>query len=688
MTVFVISSASETAQSLANGEYGVITSAGSIVSLAGSAAISVAGNFRLTIDGMVLGNLYGIEGDGSLGRINVGTNGYVSGQAAGISGTSANSFEVSNAGLVEGRNYGVLSSTALSESGHNLFLTNTGTITSGGYGVYASIVGGDATINNSGTIIGSNAAIFVFSLGSSSQTSIMNSGVIQASGPNPSAIFIQDGAATIVNSGTINGIITIGGTSSHFTNSGTINGNIYGSSGTDIFTFAGGTIAGTVFGGAGDDQYNVDVAGLILLESTNGGLDGVISSVSYTLGTNFENLSLTGTASINGTGNNQVNSIGGNSADNTLRGAGGNDTLLGGEGIDTLIGGTGSDLYFYDEDDRFVEDLGAGTDEIWVYDLINTQSVVMADNIERLISYYTGAASITGNATNNFIQTLDGNDTLNGVTGADTLDGGAGNDTYITDGGDSIIDSSGVETVLSSASFTLATGLENLTLTGTSSISGTGNAGGNSIIGNAGANSLDGAGGSDTMTGGAGNDTFTTDGGDILNEAANGGTDTVRSSVTFTLLTNFENLVLTGSSAINGTGNSAINTITGNGAVNTLNGSTGSDTMTGGLGNDSFVFNTTLGTSNIDRITDYTAVNDTFRLENAVFTGLATGTLSGAAYVQNTTGKAVDASDRIIYETDTGKVFFDRDGTGAAAAVQFATIGTNLVLTSADFVVF
>ena len=688
MTSFVISTASETAQSLVSGETGVVTTSGSIVSLVGLSAIDGAGSYRLTIDGMVLGASYGINGaSDSAGRISIGSGGYVSGASAAINSSSSTTFDVNNAGTLQGGTYGILSTTTNPATGHDFSLTNTGTI-SGGYGVYAAIIEGDATINNSGTILGRNNAIFVVSSGSGSRTSIDNSGILQASGATANAIYIDSGSSSIVNSGTINGSITLGGAASRLTNSGTINGNIYGSALADIYTFFGGTVSGTIFGGAGDDVYNVDTAGLRLVETSENGFDAVYSSVSFTLASNFETLGLTGAASINGTGNNQSNNIGGNSADNVLRGAGGADTLRGDEGNDTLIGGTGSDVYFYDEDDRFIEDPGAGTDEILVFDFAIALSIVMADNIERLVSFNTGATSVTGNATGNFIQTASGNDTLNGVTGTDTLDGGGGNDTYITDGGDTIIDSSGVETVLSSATFTLATGLEHLTLTGTANINGTGNAAGNTIVGNSGSNSLDGAGGTDTLTGGAGNDTFTTDGGDILNEASGGGTDTVRSTVTFTLQTNFENLVLTGNSAINGTGNSAINTITGNGAANTLNGSTGSDTMTGGLGNDSFVFNTALGTSNIDRITDYNAVADTFRLDKAVFTGLAAGTLSGAAYVQNTTGKAVDASDRIIYETDTGKVFFDRDGTGAAAAVQFATIGTNLVLTSADFVVF
>jgi len=177
-------------------------------------------------------------------------------------------------------------------------------------------------------------------------------------------------------------------------------------------------------------------------------------------------------------------------------------------------------------------------------------------------------------------------------------------------------------------------------------------------------------------------------GGDTITENAGQGTDTVRSSVSFTLGANLENLILTGTASINGTGNSGNNRITGNSGGNTLNGSSGSDTLTGGLGNDSFVFNTALGSSNIDRITDFNVVADTIRLENAVFTGLAAGTLSAAAFVKNTSGNAADASDRIIYETDTGKLYFDRDGTGAAAKDHFATIGTNLSFTNADFLVF
>jgi Ca2+-binding RTX toxin-like protein len=129
----------------------------------------------------------------------------------------------------------------------------------------------------------------------------------------------------------------------------------------------------------------------------------------------------------------------------------------------------------------------------------------------------------------------------------------------------------------------------------------------------------------------------------------------------------------------------------GNSTDNILNGGLGNDYLVGGSGADTFVFNTALNTStNTDTISDFTAGTDTIQLSNAIFTTLtSTGTLSTANFVASSTGAAVDANDYILYNTTTGALYYDADGSGSGAAVEFAVLGTlaHATITNSDFMI-
>ena len=195
------------------------------------------------------------------------------------------------------------------------------------------------------------------------------------------------------------------------------------------------------------------------------------------------------------------------------------------------------------------------------------------------------------------------------------------------------------------------------------------------------------------MIGGLGNDTYLVENvGDVVTENLNQGTDTVSSRLAYTLPANVENLILTGTAAVNGIGNGLANAMTGNSAANLLNGGAGNDTLdggastnslTGGAGNDIFRF-TTKG--HIDTITDFNVVNDTIQLENAAFTALTTaGTLAVSQFKIGI--QALDADDFVIYNNVTGALLYDANGSGAGAVIQIATLGVGLSMTSADIVV-
>jgi Ca2+-binding RTX toxin-like protein len=253
-------------------------------------------------------------------------------------------------------------------------------------------------------------------------------------------------------------------------------------------------------------------------------------------------------------------------------------------------------------DDVVVEQVNEGVDSV-----LTTVSYQLPTNVENLV--LTGSAAINGIGN-------DLDNTLTGNSAANVLMGLAGNDTYVIGAGDTIIETenSGTDTVISSLTHTLAANVENLTLVGFNAINGTGNELDNVLNG-----LLNLAG--NTLAGGAGNDTYVIGSGDAVVETVGGGIDTVQTGVTHTLGANVENLMLTGTSAVNGTGNGLNNVLIGNNANNVLNGGNGNDTLIGGRGNDVLIGG--IG-------------NDTFRFSRG----------DGQDLVRDNSG----ASDKLLYD--------------------------------------
>ncbi|WP_277423361.1 calcium-binding protein, partial [Pseudomonas viridiflava] len=254
---------------------------------------------------------------------------------------------------------------------------------------------------------------------------------------------IWTGASPIIISGEEGNDTLTGGTGSD---------TLDGGAGNDILD--GGIGADVLVGGAGNDIYIVDNPKDQVIEGVDSGNDTVRSSMNWTLGANLENLTLTGTAAINGSGNELDNVLLGNSANNILTAGAGDDTLNGGAGIDTLIGGKGNDTYIVDLlakgigskatlvlEDVITEKAGEGDHDLLklsadrLVNFTGTAAVTLGANLEDLDASATGnlAISLTGNAANNVITGNDGDNLLDGKTGIDTLVGGKGDDTYLLD---------------------------------------------------------------------------------------------------------------------------------------------------------------------------------------------------------------------------------------------------------------
>ena len=412
----------------------------------------------------------------------------------------------------------------------------------------------------------------------------------------------------------------------------------------------------------------------------------------------------------------------------------GDDSIIAGETADNITGGDGIDTVAYSGSALAVAvDLNSGAglggdaqDDVYIT-IENATGSAFAD----IIGGNGGANLLVGGGGDDQIFGRGDNDTLDGGSGADRTGGGLGNDTHLVDNAaDLVIEKVGEGTgdsVVASVSYALTKDMNVETLAaaaGTAAIALTGNALANLLLGNGGANLLNGGGGADEMRGGRGHDLYiVANPGDTAVEGPGAGVDMVRSSIDFVLGANVENLVLTGADAIDGDGNSRANILSGNNAANVLRGfegndsidggrgadelrggpgkdtiaggfgadrifgGQGSDSLSGGGGADAFSFDGDLGASNVDAILDFSVADDTILLNLAIFSELAAeGVLAPSAFRAGTA--AADADDRILYDTATGRIFYDADGTGDQAAILFATVTPGTTLTSADFAGF
>ncbi len=332
---------------------------------------------------------------------------------------------------------------------------------------------------------------------------------------------------------------------------------LYGGNGDDRLNGGAGA-NNTLEGGSGNDIYMVFTTADTIVEAANRGTDTVLSRVSYTLGSNLDNLTLTGTGSIDGTGNSLNNTITGNSAPNFLNGGTGNDTLDGGDGDDDLFGDSGGDDFLIG---------GTGYDTLYASGSVNTNYEPDGDFSYDVV-YSSGNKNLSGGIGNDslYADLSLGNNTLSGGVGDDRLNvsGSSGNNILSGDEGNDYLDAS---------TFFDESG----------SYYSTGN---NTLSGGAGNDSLRAyeVGSNNTLNGGAGTDVLevsflsTTSGiSTTLDASTTNGTITAgSSSVSFSSI---EQFIIAGT-AYN-------DTLLGGNGNDVLSGYTGKDNLSGGAGDDS-----------------------------------------------------------------------------------------------------
>ena len=464
----------------------------------------------------------------------------------------------------------------------------------------------------------------------------------------------------------------------------------------ELSEFESDFAADTLEGGLGDDEYNVNDDGDVILADP-GGIDTVVAwNADWTLDAGLENLELESLIG-NGTGNELGNRIAGAYEGGMLVGLAGSDTLIargsengtrldGGAGVDTLVGATGVDAYLFT-----VAPGAANADEIAAFD--SGEDRIVLDGAVHTSSGPSGTfaagdarfwSSGTGTA-------HDADDRVIYQTGTGELwydaDGnGAGARQLIA--------------TLEGAPTAAATDIEVIN----------GSAGGQLINGTSGNDTLTGTAGDDTINGLGGNDLFvagSTGGDDVVDGGAGrdsiefkeratsaitvdfvAGTITGGSSGTISF-TNLER-ILTGNFNDTLTGNGASQTLTGQGGADTIWGAGGTDTLWGGTGTDAFVFRE-MGTPNADRISDFASGTDKLHLDDAAFSAIgAMGNFaaSDARFKTNSSGTATETNDRVVFNTSTGQLYYDADGSGSGAAPQLiATVQAGASVAAADIMV-
>jgi Ca2+-binding RTX toxin-like protein len=401
----------------------------------------------------------------------------------------------------------------------------------------------------------------------------------------------------------------------------------------------GGTgAANRLEGGGGDDWYTVRVAGDVIVEAADAGLDTVRTAVvAFELAANVENLFyIGGSPAFTGTGNAANNLISGGFGDDILVGLGGDDVLVGNFGADLLFGGTGNDIYITSGADIVFEDADGGIDTVNAGD-----SFYLFANIENLNLAQGNVAQFgVGNALDNAISGNDIDNLLLGGGGADTIEGKGGNDSIFGETGDDILNGgNGVDYLVG--------GDGNDRIDGGAAADALYGQDGNDILtagtsfdtdilvggdGNDTLQAASGLGDYDLIDGGAGDDIYYVDTpADLTFEAVGGGTDTIFANIVgagYYLYANTENLVLEGITPF-GVGNELANELTGNSIGNYLLGGAGNDSLNGKAGNDvlfgesgadSFFFERGTGG---DVIGDFQAGVDKIRLVGLGFTSFA-----------------------------------------------------------------